>query len=1015
MELVITEKEEKQTICLNMIVKNESRIIADTLRKLCDKIKFDYWVICDTGSTDNTIEVIRDFFKKEKIDGEIFCHEWKDFGYNRTLALAAAYEKTDYILIFDADDEIVGDFKLPDKLTFDDYQFQFGNYIDNNSYVRSLLVNNRKRWIYVVVLHEVIVPYQHQPTTFTINGNYYTVSGRSGDRNTNNPDKYLKDAKVLEKAYYEAVERKDEIFNRYAFYCANSYKDHGDHENAVIWYIKTLTHNNWSQEKYICCLRLHDCYKALNKPEMAYYYCVKSFNYDSERGEGLYHLIQHYCCEGNNEIAYAYYTLMKEYLENRYLNTPQGSKLFIDNNVLNFFLPYYMVIVCEKTRNFQSGIKMFSIIFNKKSKGIPNFYIGCMIHNLQFFIDKLKQEEKDDFLKSFQEYIHFLEEIQYPIHECDSMVKYEKYGIKTKNTIENQHFSVDECKKSNKILFYTGWAGEKWNLTHSLTNALGGSETAVAYLSNKFSKKYEIYVAGDVQEETVDNIHYIHNFNLPNFLKQNAIHSIVISRYIGFLELFSFFSTYQLYLWAHDTVFHAFGSNNMNDTQILNKWNYKITNVVCLTEWHKEHIGERYPMIKNKIVNINNGLQNELFTYPLNEKISNSFVYTSCTERGLGRLLVLWPKIIEKWPNATLKISSYNVFPKDENETKMLEIIKQYPSIEHLGRLGRSELYKLMAKSEYWLYPSYWPETSCITALEMLRSEVICVYYPVAGLTNTMDEYGIQIKENEELDVLFSITENQKDILRFNGRKYAESCSWGNRVNVWSNMMFTSDTESNNIKIINLERRMDRKEEMTKKLKEQGITNYEFVKAVDGRDLTPTNEIKEMFEGNCFFYRKAVIGCALSHINLWKRLVEDETSEYYTIIEDDVSLASSFSEKLNIAVRKFKEEQADFLYLGAFSIKDQNVYANKLEIIKKEGDKCECTWGYIISKNGCKKMLNYVKYNAIRQAIDYAAYFANNIEKLYYLNESIVISTSYHFDENVDSDIQNDMDFLKFD
>ena len=68
MELVITEKEEKQTICLNMIVKNESRIIADSLRKLCDKIKFDYWVICDTGSTDNTIEVIREFFKKDIIE-----------------------------------------------------------------------------------------------------------------------------------------------------------------------------------------------------------------------------------------------------------------------------------------------------------------------------------------------------------------------------------------------------------------------------------------------------------------------------------------------------------------------------------------------------------------------------------------------------------------------------------------------------------------------------------------------------------------------------------------------------------------------------------------------------------------------------------------------------------------------------------------------------------------------------------------------------------------------------------
>jgi GR25 family glycosyltransferase involved in LPS biosynthesis/tetratricopeptide (TPR) repeat protein len=1012
MELVITEKQEKQTICLNMIVKNESRIISDTLRKLCDKIKFDYWVICDTGSTDNTIEVIRDFFKKEKIDGEIFCHEWKDFGHNRTLALAAAYEKTDYVLIFDADDEIVGDFKLPENLTHDDYQFQFGNCVDNNCYVRSLLVNNRKKWVYVGVLHEVIVPYQHQPTNYIINGNYYTVSGRSGDRNTNNPDKYLKDAKVLEKAYNEAVEKKDDLFNRYAFYCANSYKDHGDHENAVTWYLKTLTHNNWSQEKYICCLRLHDCYKALNKPEMAYYYCVKSFNYDSERGEGLYHLIQHYCCEGNNEIAYAYYSLIKNYLENNYLTSPPPSKLFVDNNILNFFLPYFMIIVSEKTRNYKTGIKMFSIIFNKKPRGIPNFYIGCLIHNLQFFIDKLIFEEKTDFLKSLQDYVNFLEEIHYPLHEADVMVKYEKYGIKTKNTIENQHFSIDQCKKSNKVLFYTGWAGEKWNFTFSLQNALGGSETAVAYLSKNFPTNYEIYVAGDVEEEVVDNIHYIHNFNLPNFLKTNAIHSIVISRYIGFLELFSFFSTYQLFLWAHDTVFHAFGSNSLNDQQILNKWNFKITNVVCLTEWHKQHISERYPMIKDKIVTINNGLRNELFTCPLNEKIAKSFVYSSCSERGLGKLLALWPKIIEKWPEATLKISSYNNFPKDDNEVTISEIIKQYPSIEHLGRLCRSDLYKLTATSEYWLYPSYWPETSCITALEMLRSEVICVYYPVAGLINTMQDFGIPIKENEELEVLFSITEEQKDILRFTGRKYAESCSWENRATVWCDMIFTNDI-NNNIKIINLERRPDRKEEMVKKLKEQDITNYEFVKAVDGKELTPTNEIKEMFEGNCFFYRKAVIGCALSHINLWKQLVEDELNDYYIIIEDDVTLASNFSEKLNIAIKKFKEG-ADFLYLGAFSTKDQNVYANKLEMVKKEGEKCECTWGYIISKNACKKMLNYFKYNPIRQAVDYAAYYKNNIEKLYYLNESIIMAPAFHHEDSVDSDIQNDMDFLSF-
>ena len=50
---------QKQTICLNMIVKNESHIIEKTLENICNKIKISYWVISDTGSTDNTVELIK--------------------------------------------------------------------------------------------------------------------------------------------------------------------------------------------------------------------------------------------------------------------------------------------------------------------------------------------------------------------------------------------------------------------------------------------------------------------------------------------------------------------------------------------------------------------------------------------------------------------------------------------------------------------------------------------------------------------------------------------------------------------------------------------------------------------------------------------------------------------------------------------------------------------------------------------------------------------------------------------
>ena len=51
------------TVCFN-IVKDESHIILETLQNLINYINFDYWVISDTGSTDGTQDLIKEFFKK---------------------------------------------------------------------------------------------------------------------------------------------------------------------------------------------------------------------------------------------------------------------------------------------------------------------------------------------------------------------------------------------------------------------------------------------------------------------------------------------------------------------------------------------------------------------------------------------------------------------------------------------------------------------------------------------------------------------------------------------------------------------------------------------------------------------------------------------------------------------------------------------------------------------------------------------------------------------------------------
>jgi len=100
MELKLTEIN-KPTICLNMIVKNESKIIERMLQSVLPII--DTYCICDTGSTDNTEEVINNFFNRHNITGKIVKEPFINFCHNRTFALKSCLGMSDYVLLMDAD------------------------------------------------------------------------------------------------------------------------------------------------------------------------------------------------------------------------------------------------------------------------------------------------------------------------------------------------------------------------------------------------------------------------------------------------------------------------------------------------------------------------------------------------------------------------------------------------------------------------------------------------------------------------------------------------------------------------------------------------------------------------------------------------------------------------------------------------------------------------------------------------------------------------------------------------
>ena len=784
---MVLEEAPQYALCLNMIVKDESHIIKDTLTKLLQKIKFDYWVISDTGSTDKTMEIITDFFKEVGIPGELYEDEWVDFSHNRNKALEYAFGKSKYLLIFDADDEICGDFVLP-ELVKDYYHFQFGSH---TRYTRTQIINNCKRWKYVGVLHECIVSNDDRidgASMEVIKGHYYTVSGRSGNRNLDS-NKYLKDAIILEKAYYNAVDAKDDIYHRYGFYCANSYYDCDKYEHAISWYKKTLENCGWSQEKYVSCLKLYTCYEKMNNIESGFFYLVKSAEYDRERAECYYELIKYYSSSGSHDVAYGYYGVLRNFYNNSYLKDGLNNKLFLDESVSEFYLPYYVIIVSEKMRDYDTGIQMYRIVFTKKCKCFDEWFIGNLLYNLQFFTEHVKDEDKTAFYSLFQEYVDFLVANNYPLFD-ETMKIYEKYGIKKK---EASIATDEECFTSKKILIYTGFMDYLWNDTYVSNNPIGGAEKAVAYLARNLPKEYEIIISGDVADEVVGNVKYVNRFKLQALLDVEKFHTIIVSRYVSFFLLFPRFNCHQLYLSAHDSTGFL---NNLNDVPvhtIIEENNKYIKGVICLTTWHKLNTIQNHACLKDKVSIINNGIlvagatSNKKLSH---NKIKNKFVWTSCSYRGLDVMLKLWDEILEVMPDATLDISSYDAFPCNKKDEEIQMIINRHSdSVKHHGKLNTLQLHDLISKAEYWLYTNTFCETSCITAFEMLMHEVVCLYYPLAGLVDTIGEYGIQVNSGNEIQIIMNLSEAKKVEMRINGKKYAMSCSWENRAKEWASVL----------------------------------------------------------------------------------------------------------------------------------------------------------------------------------------------------------------------------------
>lgn len=325
-----------KTLCLVMIVKNESANMVRLLTSLQPIL--DYISIVDTGSTDNTIEIIQNWGNQHSIPTTVHTEPFVNFEYNRTHSVKMAkktYPHVDYLLLSDADFiwniNTNGTFDKM-SLTDDKYYVQQVN-SSGLTYDNIRLLRNKVDWICEGVTHECWT--SEDPKMRLREDTLKTLMIDDREDGGCKSDKLQRDERLL-RAGLDNPRTKPYLIRRYKFYLAQTLRDAGKHLESIEFYKKRAREGGWEEEVYyshyqigrnyhMLLGKIKYCITILEKDEikktesdydhLSFYnpddrtipqlesdlnsyieytkeYYLKAYNYRKTRAESIYHLVQ---------------------------------------------------------------------------------------------------------------------------------------------------------------------------------------------------------------------------------------------------------------------------------------------------------------------------------------------------------------------------------------------------------------------------------------------------------------------------------------------------------------------------------------------------------------------------------------------------------------------------------------------------------------------------------------------------------------------------------------------------
>jgi len=373
------------TLCFITMCKNEEHCIRETLESVYKFI--DYWVVCDTGSTDNTCKIVTEFFKEKNIPGELFVDEWKGFDKNKTLMFERAYKKTDYVLHLDADDFFVGNFNKNLLINETSDMFRF-NYIRGSvKFKTPSLYNNSLRWVYAGVAHNIIVCPDKQNTVISdifVYDELYVDNNERGARKFD-PNKYINDALKLKDQFFDTLyDDPYGLNNRSVFYTAQSYFDSGHYKESYQWYnLYTKLKNTWIEEEFESYVRMGRCLIHLQEEKSKIISQLeKAMKLLPDRAEP-YYIFGKYLNDKSDCINSYYY--LKEAKNKHFDEIMEKYILFINKYNYGKYVNDELSVACYWTDRGIEGFSLLNEIINDEEYEIHKERLEA---NKRYYIEK---------------------------------------------------------------------------------------------------------------------------------------------------------------------------------------------------------------------------------------------------------------------------------------------------------------------------------------------------------------------------------------------------------------------------------------------------------------------------------------------------------------------------------------------------------------------------------------------------------------------------------------------------